>query len=148
MDEFKAIREPFNGTNLDVWKFQVELLLWKEGILEHITTNAPVQRNRSEDWIRADSKAMFILANNIADELVGVVTGCDTARSMYQSLCSTFGKEAELRVVDLRDERFEMRYNPDSKLNEYLVKFKKTACTMRSNPSTSVNFKATTYPID
>lgn len=136
MDESRGLRvgEPFNGNNFETWKFRLELLLRKESLLDHITANPPSVRNRTEQWLQNDARAMFILSINVKDEFIAAITGCETARSMFQALSGSFTRESELKMVDLRDELFTMKFSPlgNVKLNEYLVKFKSTAVQLRA----------------
>ena len=102
-------------------------------MLEHVTINPPSQRNTTEVWQKEDAKAMFILANNVNDEIIGSISECTTARDMFLTICGTFDREKELKQVDLRDKLFSMRFDPrKDKLNEFFVNFKVTATQLRS----------------
>lgn len=101
MDESKStsLARPFNGTNIETWTFQMELLLQKERLYEHVSTNPLATRNRNADWLAADANAMHIIGKNVDDEHLGTIQGCQTVHAMFMALKRLFETELSIYVM-------------------------------------------------
>ena len=121
-----------------IWKLGVfvwKILLKTEGVFDHINSKPPGLRNPTETWLKDNACAMHLMITNIHDNYLGTVRGSTTAYAMYQSLMTSFRREKDLQVADLRDELYKMSYSKSSKetLAEYITRFKTIAGQLKES---------------
>lgn len=79
-----------NGSNYQIWKYKVELLLLKEELWSVVSEEPASEQN--QEWKNKDGKARATIGLLLEDSQVIHIRNCKTAREAWQTLKSQYEK--------------------------------------------------------
>lgn len=85
-DNTKVQIEKLNGTNYQMWKFKIELLLQKEELWNIVSDNLPAVADRTAIWITKDGKARAYIGLTVENDQLVHIRRKETAKEMWQAL--------------------------------------------------------------
>ena len=91
--------EKFNGTNFQVWKFQINAVLIASGIDDVVmgTRVKPeeIDVQHMKTWVKDDAKAMFLISSAMKASQVESVLTCRSSREMWNKLVLIHEQKSE-----------------------------------------------------
>lgn len=75
-----------NGSNYQIWKFKVKLLLIKEDVWNVVKNELPAPANRDAAWCKRDGKAMAWIGLLLEDNQLSHVRNKETAKEAWDAL--------------------------------------------------------------
>lgn len=75
-----------DNNNYQIWKYKLELLLLKEGLLELVISDLPARDARNNEWLRRDGQARAFIGLSLEDSQLIHVRNFNTAKECWDSL--------------------------------------------------------------
>lgn len=125
---------PFDGNGYSNWEFRIKLLLEHHSVLEVISIDSPAESetNAFATFKKNDIKARNIIINCLAENILEMVKGKNTAKEIIEVLRGTYLQSGVAFQVQLQRKLRNLKYNSKNSLNDFLVDFEKTVHELRN----------------
>lgn len=119
----KAVSK-FNGTNFQLWKFQIKAILVANGIQDIVDGTKPEPRDsvEREQWKRDNAKAMFIISTALEDNQLECLLTCTTAADMWTKLTTTHERASATNKLQLMQKFHEYQMDPTSTISQHIAR--------------------------
>ncbi len=88
MESFKVM-EKFDGANFHLWKFKMDMMLFKHGLWKFVNASAtlPNEEVARADYNEKEIKAFALLCEHLTDVQFAHIQYCDNVKSVSEALC-------------------------------------------------------------
>lgn len=116
----------FDGTNFQLWKFQIRALFDTYGIRDVVDG----QRTKPDDltssagkmWVKDNARAMCCISTAIEYTQLEFLITCTTAREMWEKLCMIHEQTSEANKLSLMKNFHEYRMNASDPVSRHVAK--------------------------
>lgn len=126
--------KPFDGKGYSNWEFRIKLLLEHHSVLETISTDPPDENEVAAlaTFKKNDVKARNLIINCLADNVLEMVKGKNTAKEIIEVLKGTYLQSGVAYQVQLQRKLRNLKFNGKNSLNDFIVDFEKTVYELRN----------------
>ncbi|KAF6206454.1 hypothetical protein GE061_017687 [Apolygus lucorum] len=114
-----------NAANYSNWRFSVECLLDKEGVLEAVRISDDDEKKLTVDqrvnYAKMETKACCIIVQCITDRHLEYVKDAKTARNMMESLDSVFKRKSPFSKLYVMKKLLKLKCNSDDLQDHFIV---------------------------
>lgn len=126
----------FNGTNFQVWKFQVNALFVACGIQDVVKgTRTRPAADAGEDaiakWNKDNASAMFLISSTVESEQLQPLLLSETAKIMRDSLLRIHKQKSETNKLMLTQKFHEYRMAPEDSMIQHISKVQNMAAQLQ-----------------
>lgn len=129
-DENNFVGHKLNGSNYQLWKFQMNAYMKARGLTDNVQGKEPSTNASAQilaEYERNEGKSMNALIQSLDSERANFVLSCTTAKQMVDKLSSIYEKNSEIRVMNLYEEYFSLKMKEDDSVANYVSKVNQLA---------------------
>ena len=111
-------------SNFRSWKSRMLMLLNEHDLKDHILRDIPepeAARDKTKHK-KNEVVAMRIIMDSVRDHLVPIISNQDSAKKMYEALRNLFENENPSRIIALKDQLRQCKFNRDDSISTFFVK--------------------------
>ena len=130
----------FNGLGYDDWQFRVKIHLESKNLWDVLTDDPPTEAASRAEFLKRDKLAKNYLVNFIHSDYLNYVRDDESAKLMWLSLKSAFGKTSIVNQLLLRKQLTKLRMQREDSVASHLLTFenlvrqlKLAGCKMEEN---------------
>lgn len=131
MDKIKSYNiQKFDGTNFQLWKYQLEIIFRAEGILEVIngTSARPAAAgNDQTQWDDRNTKAMLIISTAMEYNQLQVVMSCNNSADMWSRLKTIHEQRSAVNKITLKQKFFNYKMSPTDTIAQHISQIESMA---------------------
>lgn len=124
--------KPFDGHGYSNWEFRIKLILEQNEVLNVIEMEPPEDPTEFATFKKNDVKARNLIIQTLTDDVLEMVKGKTTAKSIMMELKGTYEKSGIANQVQLQRKLRTLKYNGSESLNVFLVEFEKTIAELKN----------------
>lgn len=109
-----------NGSNYQIWKYKVELLLTKDDLWDIVSDDLPVGDERNAAWEKRNGKAKAIIGLSVKDNQLGHIRKEVTAKAAWDALKKYHEKSTLTNKVFLLKRLCRMQMSDDGNMEDHL----------------------------
>lgn len=111
-------------SNFRSWKSRMLMLLNEQDLKDHVLKDIP-EPKASKDKTKHkknEAVAMRILMDSVRDHLVPIISNHESTKKMYDTLRNLFENENSSRILALKDQLRQSKFEKDDSISTYFVK--------------------------
>ena len=121
----------FDGTDFNVWKFQIQSWLDVHGLLEVVDGTWPKPPQQKEDavseWLKLDKKARMVIGYALEKNIVPKVMNLKTSHEMWTRLLTIYEMKNEASVHMLMQQFFEYKMGKNTSISQHVAQIEQMA---------------------
>ncbi|KAJ8886095.1 hypothetical protein PR048_012304 [Dryococelus australis] len=118
--------KPFDGVNFRNWCYRMKLLLEQNGVLHVLSNESPTTEADLKQFKQEDIKAINILVQRLADNMLPMIMGKNNAKEIVETLATIYKKTGnEIHVWR------KLEYKKEKPLQEFLQPFESMASEVK-----------------
>lgn len=119
--------KPFDGNGFSNWEFRLKLVLEQNDLL-----NTLEEVSEEEDFRKKDRKARNIIVQWLGDNVLDIVKNKKTAKTMYETLRSTYVQKGLSIQVEIQRKLRNMRFTGGT-VSNFIMEFEKTVTELKNS---------------
>lgn len=123
---------PFDGSNFENWRYRVERVLERNGVLIMLKKERPIDESKINAFDKDDAKARDIIVQCIDDSVLELIKCKTTAKDMMETLQATYVRKSLTSRIVLQKRLRNMTFDGNSSLNSYIIEFDKVVSELRN----------------
>ncbi|KAJ8875599.1 hypothetical protein PR048_023495 [Dryococelus australis] len=123
--------KPFDGVNFRNWCYWMKLLLEQNGMLHVLSTEPPTTEADLKMFKQEDVKARNILVQGLADNMLPMIMGKNTAKEFVDTLVTTYEKRGMKSMVTAQKAWRKLEYKKEMPLQEFLQQLESMASEVK-----------------
>lgn len=126
MDTLKHFQiEKFNGSNFQLWKFQMEIIFRAEPKLLELVNGTflrPAEEKEKLNWDSLNAKAMLTLSSGMEFQQLQTVINCGTAPEMWKRLKAIHEQRSAVNKIQLKQDFFNYKMTETDSIAQHISK--------------------------
>lgn len=118
MDKVKITK--LNGSNYQIWKYKIELILTKEDLWDIVSNDLPEGIARDAAWEKRNGKAKATIGLSVEDNQLGHIRKETTAKAAWNALQSYHEKSTLTNKVFLLKRLCRMQMNDNGNMEDHV----------------------------
>ncbi|UYV85057.1 K02A2.6-like, partial [Cordylochernes scorpioides] len=114
----------FDGTNYQIWKYQIEIILRQQGVLDLVEgiDVKPEEESQKVAWNKRNDKAMVIISTAIVYKQLEHLITCDTAQKQWTRLKSIYEQISTTSLLAIQQQFYSYKMNEKDAMSNHISK--------------------------
>ncbi|UYV79065.1 hypothetical protein LAZ67_17000981, partial [Cordylochernes scorpioides] len=123
-EEFDYMVNKFDGTNYQIWKYQIEIILRQQGLLDLVEgiDVKPEEESQKVAWNKRNDKAMVIISTAIVFKQLEHLITCDTAQKQWTRLKSIYEQRSTKSLLVIQQQFYSYKMNEKDAMSKHISK--------------------------